>query len=186
MLHVSGTHRCSTLVYLHLKSSIILQFWKNARGQSRRQATPQLWDQPSNTQQLYGIQLAKVRSRHWRTSKRRAARFVTNRTPGCVTNMITSLGWQSLEQRRQNSRLCILYKIQHNLIDIHRDLYIRHNDSRTKGQHRLFQERTNNETYRNSFFQRTVRDWNLLPTSTVAAATIEEFRANLMVSPASC
>ena len=33
--------------------------------------------------------------------QRRAARFVTNnytdRTPGCVTNMITSLGWQSLE-----------------------------------------------------------------------------------------
>ena len=82
--------------------------------------------------------------------------------------------------------LCMLYKIQYNLIDINKDLYIRHNDSRTRGQHRLFQERTNNETYRNSFFQRTVRDWNLLPTSTVAAATIEEFRANLMVSPASC
>jgi hypothetical protein len=106
------------------------------------------------------------------------ARFVTNnytdRTPGCVTNMTTSLGWQSLEQRRQNSRLCMLCKIQHNLIAINRDLYIRHNDSRTRGQHHLFQERTNNETYRNSFFQRTVGDWNLLPASTVAAATIEE------------
>jgi hypothetical protein len=34
--------------------------------------------------------------------------------------MITSLGWQSLEQRRQNSRLYMLYKIQHNLIDINR------------------------------------------------------------------
>jgi hypothetical protein len=31
-----------------------------------------------------------------------------------------------------------------------------------------------------------VRNWNLIPTSTVAAATIEEFRANLRVSPASC
>ena len=120
--------------------------------------------------------------------QRRSALFVTNnytdRTPGCVTNMITSLGWQSLEQRRHNSRLCMLYKIQHNLIDINRGLYIRHSDSRTS----LFQERTNNETYRNSFFQRTVRDWNLLPAITVAAATIEEFRANLgaKVSPASC
>ena len=115
--------------------------------------------------------------------QRRAARFITNRTPGCVTNMITSLGWQSLKQRRQNSRLCMLYKIQHNLIDINRDLYIRHNDSRTRGQHRLFQERTNNETYRNFFFQRTVRDWNPLPASTVAAATIEEFRANPRLAP---
>jgi hypothetical protein len=91
--------------------------------------------------------------------QRRATRFVTNnytnRTPGCVTNMITSLGWQSLEQRKQNSRLCMLCKIQHNLIDINRDLYIRNSNSRTRGQHRLFLERTSNETYRNSFFQRT-------------------------------
>jgi hypothetical protein len=84
--------------------------------------------------------------------QRRAARFDTNnytdRTLGWVTNMITSLGWQSLRQRRQNSRLCMLYNIQHNLIDINRDLYIRHNDSRTRGQHRLFRERTNNEIKR--------------------------------------
>jgi hypothetical protein len=77
----------------------------------------------------------------------------------------------------------MLYKIQHNLIDINRDSYIRHNDSRTRGQHRLFQERTNNETYRNSFFQRTIRDWNPLPANTVAAATIEEIRANPRLVP---
>jgi hypothetical protein len=55
-----------------------------------------------------------------------------------VTNMITSLGWQSLEHRRHNSRLCMLYKIQHNLIDINKDLYIRHNDSRTLSWKRRF------------------------------------------------
>ena len=39
--------------------------------------------------------------------QRRATRFVTNnytdRTPGCVTNMITSVGWQSLEQREDRT-----------------------------------------------------------------------------------
>lgn len=121
--------------------------------------------------------------------QRRAARFVTkdytSRTPGCVTYMVNSLGWQSLEQRRKNSRLYMLYKIQHNLVDINRNLYIRSNDSRTRGPHKLFQERTTNTIYRNSFFLRTVVDWNHLPVAAAAATSIEEFRANLGVSPAS-
>jgi hypothetical protein len=87
--------------------------------------TATVWD-PTNQSKIKALE----------NIQRRAARFVTNnytdRTPGCVTNMITSLGWQSLEQRRQNSRLCMLCKIQHNLIDNNRDLYIRHSDSRTK------------------------------------------------------
>ena len=58
--------------------------------------------------------------------QRRAARFVindyTSRTPGCVTSMLTSLEWQTLEQRRRISRLVMMYKIQHQLVDIDRDL----------------------------------------------------------------
>ena len=58
--------------------------------------------------------------------QRRAARFVindyTNRTPGGVTSMLTSLEWQTLEQRRRISRLVMMYKIQHQLVDIDREL----------------------------------------------------------------
>ena len=115
--------------------------------------------------------------------QRSAARFVindyTNRTPGCVTSMLTSLEWQTLEQRRRISRLVMMYKIQHQLMDIDRDLHLRPGDSRTRGQHRFFQERSNYDTLRNSFFQRTVREWNHLPDTTVWASSIEEFRANL-------
>ena len=54
--------------------------------------------------------------------QRRAARFVINdyisRTLGCVTSMLTSLEWQTLEQRRRISRLVMMYKIQHQLVDI--------------------------------------------------------------------
>jgi hypothetical protein len=68
--------------------------------------------------------------------QRRAARFVINdytgRTQGCVTSMLTSLEWQTLEQRRRISRLVMMYKIQHQLVDIDRDLYIRPGDSRTR------------------------------------------------------
>jgi hypothetical protein len=54
--------------------------------------------------------------------QRRAARFVindyTSRTPGCMTSMLTSLEWQILEQRRRISRLVMMYKIQHQFVDI--------------------------------------------------------------------
>jgi hypothetical protein len=63
--------------------------------------------------------------------QRRAARFVindyTSRTQGCVTSMLTSLEWQTLEQRRRISRLVMMYKIQHQLVDI----ALRPGDSRT-------------------------------------------------------
>jgi hypothetical protein len=92
--------------------------------------------------------------------QRSAARFVindyTNRTPGCVTSMLTSLEWQTLEQRRRISRLFMMYKIQHQLVDIDRDLYLRPGDSRTRGQHRFFQERSI-MTLRNSFQKNSTR-----------------------------
>jgi hypothetical protein len=53
--------------------------------------------------------------------QRRATHFVindyTSRIQGCVTSMLTSLEWQTLEQRRRISRLVMMYKIQHQLVD---------------------------------------------------------------------
>ena len=54
--------------------------------------------------------------------QRRAARFVnrnyTERTPGCVTNMVQNFGWESLQHRRYINRLSMLFKIQYGAIDI--------------------------------------------------------------------
>ena len=95
--------------------------------------------------------------------------------------MLTSLEWQTLEQRRRISRLAMMYKIQHQLVDIDRDLYLRSGDSRTRGQRGFFQERSKYDTFRNSF-QRTAREWIHLPDTTVGASSIEEFRVNLVNS----
>ena len=103
-------------------------------------------------------------------------KFVTGAT--LLQLMLTSLEWQTLEQRRRISRLVMMYKIQHQFVDIDRDIYLRPGDSRTRGQHRFFQERSNYDTLRNSF-QRTAREWNHLPDTTVGASSKEEFRANL-------
>ena len=47
--------------------------------------------------------------------QRRAARWVTGRhnNTSSVSDMLLSLGWRSLEQRRVDARLTMLYKIIH-------------------------------------------------------------------------
>ncbi|XP_052818036.1 uncharacterized protein LOC128244061 [Mya arenaria] len=115
--------------------------------------------------------------------QRRAAHFVFNdcstKTPGCVSNMIKDLNWESIEQRRKHSRLSMMYKIRNNLVDINADRYLQSGDARTRGQHRLFQ-RITDQVLANSFFPRTVREWNLFPASTVSATTIDAFRLLLV------
>jgi hypothetical protein len=64
----------------------------------------------------------------------------------------------------------MLYKIKNGLIDIDSHQYIQANDSRTRGKNRLYQERTSSEAFGNSFFPKTIRDWNQLPANTTPAA----------------
>ena len=89
--------------------------------------------------------------------QRRAARSVTNnyynREPGCVTNMLKQLKWDSLQERRQNLRLGFLHKINNNLVDVNINSYVKRSDSRTRGNQRFHQEHTKNQILYNSFFQ---------------------------------
>jgi hypothetical protein len=53
--------------------------------------------------------------------QRRAARFVTrnySKIPGSMTDILHQLQWPTLEQRRIESRLTVMFKIQHELIAI--------------------------------------------------------------------
>ena len=114
--------------------------------------------------------------------QRQAARFVLDiyydRTPGCVSKMVSDLGWESLQHRGRVDRLTTLYKIQHRLVELDTDV-VRPGDKRTRGQHRLYQPAAKLSIYKNSFFPWTIREWNLLPTSVTDATTIEEFRVGL-------
>ena len=110
--------------------------------------------------------------------QRRAARFVNRnymeRTPGCVTNMIQSLGWESLQQRRYTNRLSLLFKIQHRIIDISPD-FVQLNDQRTRGPKRLRQLPAANDAYK-FYYPRTISDWNRLPTHTTYLQSLPRFR----------
>lgn len=112
--------------------------------------------------------------------QRRAARFVMNNyeRTSSVTDMLHTLGWQSLEQRRKISRLSMMFKVKNDLAHcpiikskLH-PLPSRQRRSHSK-QYQLVQCRT---LYRaSSFLPRTVKDWNNLSEGTVAATTLGTF-----------
>ena len=60
--------------------------------------------------------------------QRRAARWTLNSysTYATVTEMLQSLGWRFLEQRRSYSRLCLFYKIIYGLVAIDMPPYVVH------------------------------------------------------------
>ena len=93
--------------------------------------------------------------------------------------MVSDLGWETLESRRKKDRLTTLYKIRHGLVDMDTGDDLRLNDRRTRGQQRLYQPTANVKVYKDSFFPRTIQDWNRRPAVVTDSPTIEEFRAGL-------
>jgi hypothetical protein len=96
--------------------------------------------------------------------KRRVARFVlsTQHNRSSVTAMIQRLGWRSLEDRRRDARLTMLYKIDRELVAISKT------DRLDRPTRRLWQSHDNAyqvphcriDVRKMSFFPRTVRHWN--------------------------
>ena len=106
--------------------------------------------------------------------KRRVARYVyKDYTSGCDTDMVNELGWESLQDRCQISRLCLLYKSHHDSVDIDKTAYLKSVDSRTRSHTGFYQEHIKPEVSYNSFFSRTIRDWNRLPNSLTSSTTVD-------------
>ena len=122
-----------------------------------------VWDTPS---QAFIKQFESV--------LRRAARYAYNdwhsRTPGCV-KIVENLNWEPPNSQKRS----MLYRIQHGLVDIPKEKYLHSSDSRTRGQLRFFQERIQDDIYKNSVFPRKVRDRKQLPLAT----SLKEFRSLL-------
>ena len=112
--------------------------------------------------------------------QRRAARFVLNdydRTSS-VSDMLLKIGWQSLDTRRKQARLCHMFKFYHG--DMNVDVsdilcppcYVGRKDHRKKV--RRIQSRI--LPYHNSFFPKTIRDWNVLSPDAIETQSIKEFK----------
>ena len=114
----------------------------------------------------------------------RAARFVLNRPwrrdcRDSVTDMLTTLHWQTLEKRRKQSRLMLLFKFTNSLIYVP-NLYLPALSpvASTRANHPLkllhIYARTNR--YRSSFLPKTVKDWNDLEIENLDDIDLETFK----------
>jgi hypothetical protein len=114
--------------------------------------------------------------------QRRAARYVTNRyhNTSSVSGMLQDLGWTCLQERRHHQRLMMMYKIHNGLVGVHAEQYIsRPTRTSRKNSQAYVVPSSTRDYHRDSFFPRTVRDWNALPTSTVEAPTLTIFKSKL-------
>lgn len=134
--------------------------------------------------------------------QRQAARFIKNdyrsRFEGCVSEMLEDLKLPQLQQRRIESRLVMLSKIVRGMVlAINVDeFFIPHRNKRhIKPKHYQDSQssnfvaryilnnsqcykvpQSNTEQFRNSFFVKTVSDWNSLTDDHICAETVNSFK----------
>ena len=119
--------------------------------------------------------------------QRRAARYTCNRyhNTSSVTEMLQTLNWATLEKRRIRTRIIFLYKIIHHLVAIYPTDLLTQSDTRTRQHSHIYSFRpiqTTKDSYKYSFYPRTILQWNLLPVAAVQCTTLESFREQIPIS----
>ena len=112
--------------------------------------------------------------------QRRAARWVSCNFVrlASVSDMIETLGWRSLQQRRADARLCLFYKIIHGLVALPLPDYIQPNTRISRYCHSMTfrQLHTSRDYYKYSFFPLAVVQWNALPETVASLPNLEAFK----------
>ena len=113
--------------------------------------------------------------------QRRAARFVSGNYSqySSVSEMISRLNWDSLEYRRTMSSLTLFFKIYYGLVNIHFPPCVvpkRILRSSSGHPHQYIQVPSKKDSFRYSFFVRTVPLWNSLSYNTVCCESTDTFK----------
>ena len=115
--------------------------------------------------------------------QRRAARYCTNRyhNTSSVTEMLGDFHSETLEARRTKIQLTMLFKIVNDLVDIPSEEYMSLASTRTRKfqNKRLRQYSTRTDTFKYSFFPRTIPVWNSLPANIAEAPDLVHFKLGL-------
>ncbi|XP_041466442.1 uncharacterized protein LOC121416970 [Lytechinus variegatus] len=116
--------------------------------------------------------------------QRKAARFCCGdySRESSVSGMLKDLQLDTLESRREKNRLAMMYKIQNNNVDINKEEYINlisTRETRNNSGTRIEVPFARTDTYKNSFFPRTIRAWNDLNPDIKNKTSVESFRATL-------
>ena len=114
--------------------------------------------------------------------QRRAARFCTGnfKQTSSVTSMLKELNWESLEERRKNSRLCLMFQVIKGLVAVNPNGLIHVTSRPTRGNSiKLLQQLIKRDVHKFSFFPRTSRDWNELNLDTLSINSLNSFKMKL-------
>ena len=117
--------------------------------------------------------------------QRRAARWILfeySRTIS-VTSLLSTLNIPTLQQRRQSSRLTLFYKIINNSLPISISAHYQRTQFHTRQHHLnhfILPQATLN-TYKYSFYPRTIKDWNNLPINVIESRDIDKFTYLIIV-----
>ena len=110
--------------------------------------------------------------------QRRAARWTLSEyyPYASVTQMLQSLGWRSLEQRRSDSRLCLFYKIIY--VRVAMPPYVVHPLRTPRNSHILGfrQIQSTVDYYKYSFYPLSIVQWNRLPAHIALLPTFDSFK----------
>ena len=93
--------------------------------------------------------------------------------------MLQDLGWPLLESRRVMTRLVMLYKITHGLVDVDSkpNLTIQTRTLRRSHQFSYHRVHAKSKIYSTSFFPSTIPHWNNLPLSVINAPNLNLFKS---------
>ena len=98
--------------------------------------------------------------------QRKAARVVCNDYSmySSVTNMLNRMHWTTLQVRRENLRLIMIYKIVNNLVEIDTGNSLIKNNLPTRGHSNRFKQPfTRVNSFKHSFYPDAIKLWNKLP-----------------------
>ena len=112
--------------------SFLRRNFKDCTVPVKKTTNIQQWsDQPWSMPPPYGTRSGRNISRCWNKS---------NGAQVCVTQMVKDLNWESFGDHRRTNRLCMLYRISHNLVDVKPDTYLQDSDRRTRDHAQFFRE----------------------------------------------
>ena len=117
--------------------------------------------------------------------QKNAARFVCNnyKLTTSTSGLVSSLGWDTLEHRRLFNQSVLFYKFHNGLINCKLpDSLMRSCPQRSTRRHCLTyqQQQSTVLAHSYSFFPRTVRVWNLLPSEVVTSTTLNSFKQSAL------
>ena len=97
-----------------------------------------------------------------------------------VTDMTKCLRWPTLEKRRNEQRILMLFKIVNQQVEIPSEGILIPNNVHTRGHNNKFRQlQTRLQCYQGSFFPDTIKLWNKLPDYLANLHDLISFREDL-------